>query len=280
MPLNFANGSLSNEQRLLLEPAGLGGELVGHPLNPATPATRSSGSVRPSRSSRQKGPVNDDGEEKDGGRPLELLRQGALGVQGAVEVNLPPQRLLCAEGAGKVGAPPKHAPVATATNPATKRKRGVVPPVIPVEADHFVELVTSEIVVVQDGPAHTKRPARAAKKPVEKVAKVNTHHESRQRPMKVASLSSGESEEDTDQEPDEPSTGFTTNACLICKGRRINVGFVQQFASPPDGANVDILVLAVSGSSKRDSGTCRCCGLALLGFVGFSFITAPDGLSL
>ena len=276
MPLNFANGSLSNEQRLLLEPAGLGGELVGHPLNLATPVTRS---LRPSRSSRHNGPVNDDAEEKDGGRPLELLRQGALGVQGAVEVNLPPQRLLCAEGAGKVGAPPNHAPVATATNPATKRKRGVVPPVIPVEADHFVEHVTSEIVVVQDGPAHTKRPARAAKKPVEKVAKVNTRHGSRQRPMKVASPSSGESEEDTDQEPDEPSTGFTTNACLICKGRRINVGFVQQFAGQP-GANVDILVLAVSGSSKRDSGTCRCCGLALLGFVGFSCITAPDGLSL
>ena len=262
MPLNFANGSLSNEQRLLLEPAGLGGELVGHPLNPATPATRSSGSVRPSRSSRQKGPVNDDGEEKD-----------------AVEVNLPPQRLLCAEGAGKVGAPPKHAPVATAPNPKNKRKRGVVPPVIPGEAEHFVELGTSEIVVVPDGPAHTKRPARAAKKPVEKVAKVNTRHGSRQRPMKVASPSSGESEEDTDQEPDEPSTGFTTNACLICKGRRINVGFVQQFAGQP-GVNVDILVLAVSGSSKRDSGTCRCCGLALLGFVGFSCITAPDGLPL
>ena len=251
--------------------------MVGHPLNLATPVTRS---LRPSRSSRHNGPVNDDAEEKYGGRPLELLRQGTLGVQGAVEVNLPPQRLLCAEGAGKVGAPPKHAPVATATNPATKRKRGVVPPVIPVEADHFVELVTSEIVVVQDGPAHTKRPARAAKKPVEKVAKVNTRHGSRQRPMKVASPSSGESEEDTDQEPDEPSTGFTTNACLICKGRRINVGFVQQFASPPDGANVDILVLAVSGSSKRDSSTCRCCGVVLLGFVGFSCITAPDGLSL
>ena len=74
---------------------------------------------------------------------------------------------------------------------------------------------------------------------------------------------------------DESDSGFTADACLVSQGHRIIAGLVYDFASPPGATPVAIMVLAVSGRSRRDASTCRCCALMLLGFVGFACVNAP-----
>ena len=74
---------------------------------------------------------------------------------------------------------------------------------------------------------------------------------------------------------DESDSGFTADACLVSQGHRIIAGLVYDFASPPGATPVAIMVLAVSGRSRRDSSTCCCCALMLLGFVGFACVNAP-----
>ena len=71
------------------------------------------------------------------------------------------------------------------------------------------------------------------------------------------------------------STPVTGEPKSLKRPRENSAVAVYDFASPPGASPVAIMVLAVSGRSRRDASTCRCCALMLLGFVGFACVNAP-----
>ena len=264
MPLFFENGNLNMEQRRLLgspESDGKEVKVLQGPVDLAVGNRRSSRAVTPSvRACIDVGVSDSTALPPRGASVAPRTTPGApvgpkavTPARASVEPHTTPGALVA----------PSTTPV-TDESRTVKRPRGK--PAVAVENSRL----EPDAVPVGSGRGR----ARAVKQPkvVPEVVPKSRRGAGARGKKKVVLSPELDVVEVSDDESD---SGFTADACLVSQGHRIIAGLVYDFASPPGATPVAIMVLAVSGRSRRDASTCRCCALMLLGFVGFACVNAP-----